>query len=149
MAMVAFVDETTAGDHGEAWQLEIFEERLPLREVFRRADRFRTESQAGAIGQLDADELLGFLADRLKVALREQGVRHDLIAAVFALGGEDDFVRLLARVEALAQFLRTEDGAHLLTAQKRAANILRICRRCNAPAATRTGARAGRARVGR
>jgi glycyl-tRNA synthetase beta chain len=71
-------------------------------------------------------DLLDFFADRLKVALREKGVRHDLIAAVFALGGEDDLVRLLARVEALTQFLLTEDGAHLLTAQKRAANILRI-----------------------
>lgn len=71
-------------------------------------------------------DLLEFFADRLKVALKEKGARHDLIAAVFALGGEDDFVRLLARVEALAKFLATEDGAHLLTAQKRAANILRI-----------------------
>jgi glycyl-tRNA synthetase beta chain len=71
-------------------------------------------------------DLLEFFADRLKVALKEKGVRHDLIAAVFALGGEDDLVRLLARVDALARFLGTEDGAHLLTAQKRASNILRI-----------------------
>jgi glycyl-tRNA synthetase beta chain len=71
-------------------------------------------------------DLLEFFADRLKVALKEKGARHDLIAAVFALGGEDDLVRLLARVDALARFLGTEDGAHLLTAQKRAANILRI-----------------------
>jgi glycyl-tRNA synthetase beta chain len=71
-------------------------------------------------------ELLDFFADRMKVALKEKGVRHDLIAAVFALGGEDDLVRLLARVEALAKFLAGEDGANLLTAQKRAANILRI-----------------------
>ncbi|MGD9744611.1 MAG: glycine--tRNA ligase subunit beta, partial [Hyphomicrobium sp.] len=71
-------------------------------------------------------ELLDFFADRMKVALKEQGVRHDLIAAVFALGGEDDLVRLLARVDALATFLAGEDGANLLTAQKRAANILRI-----------------------
>ena len=60
------------------------------------------------------------------MALREKGVRHDLIAAVFALGGEDDLVRLLARVEALGKFLAGEDGANLLTAQKRGANILRI-----------------------
>jgi glycyl-tRNA synthetase beta chain len=71
-------------------------------------------------------ELLGFLADRLKVHLRERGVRHDLIAAVFALGGEDDLVRLLARVDALAAFLRSEDGANLLTAYRRASNIVRI-----------------------
>ena len=54
------------------------------------------------------------------------GVRHDLIAAVFALGNEDDLVRLLARVEALGAFLGTEDGANLLTAYRRAANIVRI-----------------------
>ncbi|HZU89461.1 MAG TPA: glycine--tRNA ligase subunit beta [Stellaceae bacterium] len=72
-----------------------------------------------------ADELLDFVADRLKVHLREQGVRHDLIAAVFALG-EDDLVRLLARVEALREFLDTEDGANLLVAYRRAANIVAI-----------------------
>lgn len=66
-----------------------------------------------------------FLADRLKVALREKGTRHDLIDAVFSLGTEDDLVRLVARVEALQTFLKTEDGANLLTAYKRAANILR------------------------
>ena len=71
-------------------------------------------------------DLLSFFADRLKVHLREQGVRHDLITAIFALGGEDDLVRLLARVEALRSFLETTDGANLLTAYKRAANILRI-----------------------
>ena len=71
-------------------------------------------------------ELLDFLADRLKVALRDQGVRHDLIAAVFALGGEDDLVRLLARVEALGAFLKSEDGANLLVAYRRASNIVRI-----------------------
>ena len=100
--------------------------RLPLREIFRRADYFRAESRPDATGALDVDELLGFLADRLKVALREQGVRHDLIAAVFALGNEDDLVRLLARVDALGRFLASDDGANLLTAYKRASNIVRI-----------------------
>jgi glycyl-tRNA synthetase beta chain len=71
-------------------------------------------------------DLLDFFADRLKVALRERGVRHDLISAVFAVGGEDDLVRLLARVDALAAFLKTEDGAHLQVAYQRAANIVRI-----------------------
>jgi glycyl-tRNA synthetase beta chain len=71
-------------------------------------------------------DLLAFFADRLKVHLREQGVRHDHIDAVFALGGEDDIVRLLARVDALAKFLASEDGANLLTAYRRAANIVRI-----------------------
>ena len=77
--------------------------------------------------QLDrtADELLDFFADRLKVQQREAGVRHDLIDAVFDLGGEDDLVRLLARVNALQKFVETSDGTDLLTAYKRAANILK------------------------
>ncbi|WP_420562239.1 glycine--tRNA ligase subunit beta [Thalassobaculum sp.] len=70
-------------------------------------------------------KLLDFFADRLKVHLREQGVRHDLIAAVFELGGEDDLVRLLARVHALSDFLATDDGANLLAGYRRASNILR------------------------
>jgi glycyl-tRNA synthetase beta chain len=73
-----------------------------------------------------APGLLEFFADRLKVHLRERGVRHDLIDAVFALGDEDDLVRLVARVEALQAFLAGEDGANLLTAYRRASNIVRI-----------------------
>ena len=69
--------------------------------------------------------LLDFFADRLKVQQREAGVRHDLIDAVFALGGEDDLVRLLARVHALQAFIGTADGANLLAGYKRAANILK------------------------
>ncbi|MGV3731237.1 MAG: glycine--tRNA ligase subunit beta [Sphingopyxis sp.] len=69
--------------------------------------------------------LLDFFADRLKVQQREAGVRHDLIDAVFALGGEDDLVRLLARVKALQAFMATEDGTNLLAGYKRAANILK------------------------
>ena len=69
--------------------------------------------------------MLAFFADRLKVQQREAGVRHDLIDAVFALGGEDDLVRLLARVHALQAFVGTEDGANLLAGYKRAANILK------------------------
>jgi glycyl-tRNA synthetase beta chain len=72
-----------------------------------------------------AAEVLDFFADRLKVQQREAGVRHDLIDAVFSLGGEDDLVRLLARVSALQDFVDTGDGSDLLTAYKRAANILR------------------------
>jgi glycyl-tRNA synthetase beta chain len=72
-----------------------------------------------------SDDLLVFIADRLKVALKEKGVRHDLIDAVFALGHEDDLVRLVARVEALQAFLKTEDGVNLLAGYKRAANILK------------------------
>jgi glycyl-tRNA synthetase beta chain len=70
-------------------------------------------------------DLLDFFADRLKVQQREAGVRHDLIDAVFALGGEDDLVRLLARVKALQTFVQTPEGADLLTGYKRAANILK------------------------
>jgi glycyl-tRNA synthetase beta chain len=71
-------------------------------------------------------DLLAFFADRLKVHLREQGMRHDLINAIFKQSIEDDLVRLLDRVEALAAFVDSEDGADMLTAYRRAANILRI-----------------------
>jgi glycyl-tRNA synthetase beta chain len=70
-------------------------------------------------------DLMPFLADRLKVALKEKGIRHDLIDAVFSLGNEDDLVRLVARVEALQAFLKSDDGANLLAGYKRAANILK------------------------
>ncbi len=89
--------------------------RLPLAEVFDNAQ-----------GDCDVADLLAFFADRLKVHLKEKGVRHDHIDAVFSLGGEDDLVRLLARVEALGAFLDTDDGGNLLVAYKRAANIVRI-----------------------
>lgn len=94
--------------------------RLPLSTVF--------TSSFGLLGKGDAPgaALMDFFADRLKVHLKEQGVRHDLIDAVFALGGEDDLVRLIKRVEALQAFLVSEDGGNLLTAYKRAANILKI-----------------------
>jgi glycyl-tRNA synthetase beta chain len=71
-------------------------------------------------------DLLSFFADRLKVQLREQGARHDLVDAVFALEGQDDLVLIVRRVEALAAFLATDDGKNLLAGTKRAANILRI-----------------------
>ena len=108
--------------------------RLPLREAFRKAYRgyggtvpdFEDALEGGHRPKLLERELLDFFADRLKVHLRSDGVRHDLIAAVFALGDEDDLVRLRARVEALRGFLATEDGANLLTAHKRAANIVAI-----------------------
>jgi glycyl-tRNA synthetase beta chain len=74
---------------------------------------------------VDAD-LLAFFADRLKVHLREQGARHDLVDAVFALEGQDDLLLVVRRVEALGRFLATDDGKNLLAGYKRAANILRI-----------------------
>jgi glycyl-tRNA synthetase beta chain len=103
--------------------------RLGLTEAIRGAlaNRAGQLRDSGPAHRLDktAPEILDFFADRLKVQQREAGVRHDLIDAVFALGGEDDLVRLLARVATLQSFVETEDGANLLTAYKRAANILR------------------------
>ncbi|WP_404380483.1 glycine--tRNA ligase subunit beta [Caenispirillum salinarum] len=93
------------------------------------ADKYETLAKlfdGDGRGEEIAASLLDFFADRLKVHLREQGVRHDLVTAVFALGGEDDLVRLLARVDALSGFLETEDGANLLVAYRRSSNILRI-----------------------
>jgi glycyl-tRNA synthetase beta chain len=100
--------------------------RLPLRRAFASAlagygDRFEPAARERA-----EEELVAFFADRLKVHLRERGVRHDLIGAVFALAGEDDLVRLLARADALQSFLETEDGRNLLAAYRRASNIVAI-----------------------
>jgi glycyl-tRNA synthetase beta chain len=72
------------------------------------------------------NDLLSFFADRLKVQLRDQGARHDLVDAVFALEGQDDLLMVVRRVEALGKFLDTDDGKNLLAGTKRAANILRI-----------------------
>ncbi len=84
-------------------------------------------SEGGLIHSLQPQlvEIFSFLMERIKVALREKGTRHDLIDAVFSLGNEDDLVRLVARVEALQSFLNTDDGANLLIAYRRAANILK------------------------
>jgi len=73
-----------------------------------------------------ASDLLSFLADRLKVVLRDEGMRHDVIDACFALGGQDDLVLLVARVWALQEFLATEDGANLLAGYRRASSIVEI-----------------------
>jgi glycyl-tRNA synthetase beta chain len=74
--------------------------------------------------QFASDDLIAFFADRLKVLLRDQGQRHDLVDAVFALG-DDDIVRIVAKVTALGEFLGTEDGKNLLAGYKRAVNILK------------------------
>lgn len=108
--------------------------RLPLRDVFQTAywgynesvSGFEKELADGHQPKIVVADLMAFIADRLKVHLRDQGVRHDLITAVFALGGEDDLVRLLSRVDALAGFVGSDDGANLLTAYRRAANIVEI-----------------------
>ncbi|MBT7956211.1 MAG: glycine--tRNA ligase subunit beta [Rhodospirillaceae bacterium] len=97
--------------------------RLQLTETFHKA--WNVGSYEGQEGDA-VNDLLAFFGDRLKVYLKDKGLRHDLISAVFALGGDKDIVRELARIEALGTFLDSEDGANLLTAYKRAANILRI-----------------------
>ncbi len=88
------------------------------------SERLREEGLASF--SISFNDLLAFFADRLKVYLRDQGARHDLIDAVFALPGQDDLLIIVRRVEALGRFLDTEDGKNLLAGFKRAANILRI-----------------------
>ncbi len=84
------------------------------------------EAETDLPSEVPTQALLAFVAERLRVQLRAAGERHDVLAAVFAAGADDDLVRLLARTEAVAQFLATSDGANLLTGYRRAANILRI-----------------------
>ena len=88
--------------------------------------RIKYDSKGTVVSGLvdQASDVLSFFADRLKVLLRDQGKRHDLVDAVFALG-DDDLVRIVRRVEALDGFLSTDDGANLLAGYKRASNILR------------------------
>jgi glycyl-tRNA synthetase beta chain len=114
----------------------ILENKLRLSMVpalYKVADFLRLPTLEGR--QEVANELLTFIAERLKVHLRERGVGHDLIAAAFrppfvemiTTGKyEDDLVRLLAKVEALNSFLATDDGANLLTGYRRASNIVSI-----------------------
>src|SRR5215813_1326690 len=90
--------------------------RLPLKSVFLKAsNKF-----------LAGNDLLSFFADRLKVQLREQGARHDLVDAVFSLAGQDDLLMIVRRVESLGKFLDSDDGKNLLAGYKRATNIIRI-----------------------
>jgi glycyl-tRNA synthetase beta chain len=104
--------------------------RLPLVPVIKQAiihGFLETGTRHGLIdSRLVPADLLSFFADRLKVQLREQGARHDLVDAVFALENQDDLVLVVRRVEALGKFLDTDDGRNLLAGSKRAANILRI-----------------------
>ncbi|MBB4040203.1 glycyl-tRNA synthetase beta chain [Microvirga flocculans] len=96
-----------------------------LESIFRQRQLGNAEGLARLM-YVRALDLLSFFADRLKVYLRDQGARHDLIDAVFALDGQDDLLMIVRRVEALGRFLDTEDGANLLAGYRRAANILRI-----------------------
>lgn len=109
--------------------------RLPLRKVIethytRQYLDKDFEDQQGPFEVMNredlAEDLLSFLADRLKIYLRDKGARHDLIDAVFSLPGQDDIALVVRRVEALDEFLRTDDGATLLAGVRRAANILSI-----------------------
>ena len=95
--------------------------RLGLNDVFAEALRGYGFEPANVV-----QDVLDFFADRLKVHLRDQGVRHDFVTAIFSQGTEDDLVRLLARVEALSAFVRSDDGGNLLAAYRRAVNIVRI-----------------------
>ena len=105
---------------------------LPLRKLLENPARdalVYAVTQGGPLPEkpeVASQQAFQFIVDRLKVHLRDRGVRHDLISAVFAKGDEDDLVRLLARVEALDKLLGSDDGGNLLTAYRRAANILRI-----------------------
>jgi glycyl-tRNA synthetase beta chain len=103
--------------------------RLPLKPTFERAFWDGPLVAGGRRAPADRDnvaaDLMAFFADRLKVQLREQGARHDLVDAVFALEGQDDLLLIVRRVEALGKFLDTDDGKNLLVGYRRAANILR------------------------
>jgi glycyl-tRNA synthetase beta chain len=127
---VTFPDLLDSGDHEHEITAEVgsFTYRHGDHVVVRWKAELTPNIERGAIIEEVrdlAEAILDFLEDRLKVQQREAGVRHDLIDAVFALGGEDDLVRLLARVQALQDFVETKEGADLLAGYKRAANILK------------------------
>lgn len=90
------------------------------------ATAIATKNWAGQQVRTNSIDLLAFFAERLKVHLREKGARHDLIDAVFSLGGQDDLALIVKRVDALTELLKTDDGANLLAGVKRAQNILAI-----------------------
>jgi glycyl-tRNA synthetase beta chain len=107
--------------------------RVPLRDLIRAAATgVQRDVPAANPGDITKD-VMAFIAERLRVQLRADGARHDVLAAVFATADDDDLVRVLARTQAVAAFLGTEDGGHLLAAYKRAVNILRIEERKDGP----------------
>ncbi|MEE1543883.1 MAG: glycine--tRNA ligase subunit beta, partial [Alphaproteobacteria bacterium] len=96
---------------------------VPLRSLFEGAvEAYSQESDTASV----ANSILSFFADRLRVHMREQGLRHDVVSAVLAVAEDDDLTLLMARADALRGFLESDDGANLLTAYRRAANIVRI-----------------------
>ena len=107
-------------------QIEAARQRTSVGSIFLGSLRIRTGRPGEPQLSQSTIDLLAFFADRLKVYLRDQGARHDLIDAVFALPGQDDLLMIVRRVEALGRFLDTEDGRNLLAGYRRAANILRI-----------------------
>ena len=123
-AAVALIDSLGASFHAEdlQGQLRLTEAKL---KTFETAVEGIDQHAIVSLITNRMNTIVSFFADRLKVQQREAGVRHDLIDAVFALGGEHDLVRLLARVHALQSFMESEDGANLLAGYKRAANILK------------------------
>ena len=130
LSSVTFPDLIDSGDHEHEITAEVgsFTYRHGNRVVVRWKSELTPKIERGKIIEEVQDlveAVLEFLEDRLKVQQREAGVRHDLIDAVFALGGEDDLVRLLARVKALQSFVESGQGADLLAGYKRAANILK------------------------
>ncbi len=100
--------------------------KLPLKTYFSKGLEIYKKQRGDDFGIDQADEFLSFFADRLKVYLRDKGIRHDLIDSVFSLGGQDDLLMIVKRVEALTALLQTDDGVNLLAGVKRASNILRI-----------------------
>jgi glycyl-tRNA synthetase beta chain len=104
------------------------ERRLSLRDLIKKSYDLVFHNGKGATVRVEvlAPDLMSFFADRLKVQLRDQGARHDLVDAVFALEGQDDLLMVVRRVEALGKFLDSDDGKNLLGGVKRASNILRI-----------------------
>ncbi|MDP3460340.1 MAG: glycine--tRNA ligase subunit beta [Hyphomonas sp.] len=113
-----------SGSQSELTALGRSNSKVAFEVVLQRADKIIEWYNMDQRVEDDVIDLLSFFADRLKQVLRDQGKRHDLIDAVFALG-EDDLVLIVKRVEALGAFLETEDGATLLAGYKRAANILK------------------------
>ena len=107
-------------DRGAAYIRDQKERGVPEHDIKRLPPR--TDLQRGEI----VAEVVEFIADRLRVQLRAEGARHDVLAAVLGLGIDDDLVRLLARTDAVAELLGTDNGKNLLAAYRRAANILRI-----------------------
>jgi glycyl-tRNA synthetase beta chain len=130
---LAFTEETRLEDDGSYSRLLTvrLDDLTVARSFAQQATPFDRQANAlvgyktSYLKRLPGDLLL-FFADRLKVQLREQGARHDLVDAVFALEGQDDLLLIVRRVEALGQFLDTEDGKNLLAGYKRATNIIRI-----------------------